>query len=95
MKLRWLSSALSELDRVHEYISQENPKAAKRVFMQIQEAGERLRQFPQSGRPVHVRGTREVVVTGLPFLIVYRITRDSVEMLRIFHTSQDRIDYFD
>jgi len=89
MKLRWLSPALAELDRVFEYISQENPKAARHVFTRIRKSTEKLRRFPESGRAGHVPGTRELLVTGLPFLVVYRVAGDTVEILRVFHTSQD------
>jgi toxin ParE1/3/4 len=92
MKLLWLSPALSELDRVYEYISQENPKAAKHVFTRIRESTEKLKQFAESGRVGHVPGTRELLVTGLPYLVVYRVIGDTVEILRVLHTSQDRSD---
>ena len=94
MKLRWLSAALVQLDRVYEYIAQENPEAARHVFVRIRKATERLKRFPQSGRAGHLQGTREIVVTGLPYVVVYRITGDTVEILRVFHTSQERSELF-
>jgi addiction module RelE/StbE family toxin len=93
MKLRWLASALLELDRVYGYIAEENPNAARNVFTRIRNATEHLKQFPDSGRAGHINGTREVVLTGLPFLVVYRIRGDYVEILRVFHTSQERGDF--
>lgn len=89
MNIRWLSSALVELDRIYGYIAWENPKAAARVFRQIRKASLQLARFPQLGRPSQVEGTRELVVAGLPYLIVYRVAGDSVEILRVFHTSMD------
>jgi toxin ParE1/3/4 len=89
MNIRWLSSALVELDRIHGYVAQENPKAAARVFRQIRKAPRQLARFPHLGRPSQVEGTRELVVTGLPYLIVYRVTGDDVEILRVFHTSMN------
>lgn len=89
MSIRWLSSALVELDRIHGYIARENPRAAARVFRQIRKAPRQLARFPQLGRPSQVEGTRELVVTGLPYLIIYRVAGDDVEILRIFHTSMD------
>ena len=88
MKLRWLSTALSELDRVFDYISGESPLSARRVLTRIRDATRNLERFPESGRPGHVNGTRELVVAGLPYLIVYRIYGDVIEILRVFHTSQ-------
>ncbi|MDR2726446.1 MAG: type II toxin-antitoxin system RelE/ParE family toxin, partial [Deltaproteobacteria bacterium] len=45
-------------------------------------------QFPESGRPGRVPGTRELVIAGLPYLLPYRVRNDVVEILRFFHTSQ-------
>lgn len=89
MNIRWLSSALMELDRIHGYIAQENPKAAVQVFRRIHKATRQLALFPNGGRPGHVEGTRELVVSGLPYVVVYRVEDDSVQILRVFHTSMD------
>ncbi len=31
----------------------------------------------------------ELVITNLPFVVVYRLSDEAVEILRVFHTSQD------
>ena len=94
MKLRWLSSALLELDRVHQFIAQENPKAAKQVFTRIRGSTKNLKRFPESGRIGQVPGTRELVVTNLPYIVLYRVSGDVVEILRVFHTSQEPANPF-
>ena len=91
MNIRWLSSALVQLDRIHGHIARENPKAAAGVFRQIRKAPGQLARFPHLGRHSQVEGTRELVVTGLPYLIVYRVAGDDVEILRVFHTSMNWI----
>lgn len=90
MKVRWLSSALRELDRVHEYVARENPKAAKSVFKRIRSTATRLGRFPEIGRRGHVQSTREVIVDDLPYIIVYRVSSDGVEIIRVLHTAMDR-----
>ncbi|MGA3078270.1 MAG: type II toxin-antitoxin system RelE/ParE family toxin [Bryobacteraceae bacterium] len=47
-----------------------------------------LTQFPRRGRPGRSPGTRELVFTGLPFLSVYRVGDDLVEVDRILHGAQ-------
>jgi toxin ParE1/3/4 len=89
MKLRWLSPALANLDRVYEYIAQENPKAARFVFTRIQATTQKLKRFPNAGRVGQVAGTRELVVPNLPYVIVYRVTETEVQILRVWHTSQN------
>jgi toxin ParE1/3/4 len=90
VKIVWLSSALTELDRIHAYISCVNPKAARQVFLRIQRTTRHLSDYPNGGRPGHVAGTRELVVSGLPYLVVYRVTGEAVEILRVLHTAMDR-----
>lgn len=94
MKVLWLAAALAELDRVYDFIAQDNPAVARSVFKRIRKASERLQRFPDSGRPGQLPGTREIVVVGLPFVIVYRRTHDAVEILRVFHTSRERPEPF-
>lgn len=49
----------------------------------------RLARFPASGRPGSWPGTREVVVGDLPFLVVYRLEAEEVQILRVLHTATD------
>ena len=48
----------------------------------------RLVGFPDSGRPGRVEGTRELVYPALPFVAVYRVTAEAVEIARILHGRQ-------
>jgi addiction module RelE/StbE family toxin len=59
------------------------------VIDRIEQLVKRLATFPESGRVGHIPGTRELVVPGLPYLVVYRVTPDAVEILRVFHTSRN------
>ncbi len=47
-----------------------------------------LRAFPHRGRPGRIAGTREVV--RAPYIVVYRVMPDAVEILRIYHGAQNR-----
>lgn len=88
MRVRWLRGALSNLHQAVEYIAQDNPKAAASVAMRIKEAVDSLMRFPNLGRPGRLKGTRELRVTALPYIIRYRVTKQHIEILRIHHTSQ-------
>jgi addiction module RelE/StbE family toxin len=90
VSVEWLNAATRSLRRVHARIKADNPEAARKVVKRIRQAVERLADFPESGRHGQVAGTRELVVPGLPYLVVYRIGKESVEVLRVFHTSQER-----
>ena len=94
MKIVWLREASIALDAEYEYIFRQNPAAAKRVIDRIIASTQRLKDFPESGRMGQIAGTREVIVSGLPYIVIYRIAKSSVEILRVFHTARNWPELF-
>ena len=90
MRLRWTPDAAEDLYRIVRYIQQNNPTAASRVADALVDGCERLLRFPRAGRTGRREGTREFVLTGLPYIVVYRIADEVVEVLRIYHGAQER-----
>jgi toxin ParE1/3/4 len=76
---------LANLTAEAEYIARDNPAAAAHVVQKIAEAVDRLKQYPAMGRPGRITGTRELVVSGTPYIVPYRIRENEVEVLRVFH----------
>jgi addiction module RelE/StbE family toxin len=87
MQVKWLRTALRNLDEQISFISEDNPQAAARASARILIAVERLEQFPELGRPGRVSSTRELVIAGTRWIVIYRIG-DSIEILRVLHTAQ-------
>lgn len=46
-----------------------------------------LADFPATGRPGCIKGTREVVLRDIPYIIPYRVGQD-VEILTVMHAYQ-------
>ncbi|TDR89619.1 type II toxin-antitoxin system RelE/ParE family toxin [Enterovirga rhinocerotis] len=92
MRIRATSSAERDLVGIRRYISVDNPRAAQRVVGRIRSSAMRLVDQPEIGRPGERDGTREWVVSGLPYIIVYRVdwTRAEIVLLNVFHGAQDR-----
>jgi len=88
MELRWSEAAASDLERVVNYLFEETPQHAPELVRAIYEAPLGLTHFPRRGRPGRKDGTRELVLSPLPYVIVYRITGDVIHLLRILHTAQ-------
>jgi toxin ParE1/3/4 len=49
-----------------------------------------LRSTPFRGRPGREEGTRELVLSRLPYIVVYRVKDNDVEILHIYHDAQHR-----
>ncbi|MFZ0680303.1 type II toxin-antitoxin system RelE/ParE family toxin [Candidatus Binatus sp.] len=88
MRVRWLRRALRNLDEEAEYIARDDPDAAARTVQRIVTAVAQLSTHPASGRIGRVPGTRELVVTGTPYIVPYRVRGDAVEILRVFHAAR-------
>jgi addiction module RelE/StbE family toxin len=88
MRIRWLRAALGNLQQEAEYIAQEDPAAALRVVGRIGDAVRYLEDHPSMGRPGRVPGTRELVVSGTPYIVPYRVRGQDIEILRVFHTAR-------
>ena len=88
MQIIWLKTALKNLDEIAEYITLENPQAARQAVDAIETQVNLLATQPALGRPGRVLGTRELVISNTHYLVPYRIKNNTVEILRVFHTSR-------
>ena len=81
--------AAHDLESIVDYIALDNPVAAEGVYRGIVAAAQKLPQFPALGRPGRHPETRELSVSGLPYLVVYEVSAEVVTILAVFHTSRD------
>jgi toxin ParE1/3/4 len=88
VQVRWLRTALRNLDEEAAYIAADDPQAAQLVVERVLNAVEMLAAHPALGRPGRVPGTRELVVANTRYLVPYRVRGQVVEVLRVFHTSR-------
>ena len=89
MDVRWSPEAADDLERICDRIERENPAAAQRVAEIIYERCGTLAEFSNRGRAGRIAGTRELVFAPLPYIAVYRVRQDVVEIARIYHSAQD------
>jgi toxin ParE1/3/4 len=85
-------SALEDLDRIHDWISKDNPSAASEMVARIRDRISFLEidALAQMGRPGLVAGTRELI--EYPYIVVYRVDdqQREVDVLAILHGAQGR-----
>ncbi len=85
MQIKWFSDAVADLVEIRSYIARDKPDAARNVARRIKSEVDRLREYPGMGRPGRVDGTRELVISGFPFIIPYRVKNNTIEILRVLH----------
>jgi toxin ParE1/3/4 len=88
MRVRWLRTALRNLDEEANFISADDPQAARAAARRVLDAIALLASQPALGRPGRVPGTRELIVPQTRYVIPYRGRADIIEILRIFHASR-------
>jgi toxin ParE1/3/4 len=89
MRIRWTEPATRDLIQISDYLEKHASSAvARRIALSIYERVGALAQFPEQGRTGRKSGTRELVLSGLPYLAVYRLNGDAIEILRILHGAQ-------
>lgn len=89
MKIAYTEDALADLDALLSYIAERNPAAAAHVAARIDASVAAIAVFPHASRLDPETGARERAVPGLPVLVIYKVSDDLVEIIAIFHTSQD------
>ena len=92
MKLRVTPRARRHLEAIAEYLTDKSPAASHLVGTRIRETMHLLSNFPMIGHDGALQGTREMVVPGLPYIIVHRVepTEGAVVILGVYHGAQRR-----
>ena len=88
MRMRRTEPALADIEHIHAWIEPHGEQSATRLVTRLRERAESLASLPKQGRPGRIDGTRELVIAGTDYLILYRLRDDAVELLRIVHTRQ-------
>jgi toxin ParE1/3/4 len=89
MAIVWTISARRDVNAIWDFIEARNPDAAELVSSEILRTVEGLLQFPKRGKPGRVKETRELVISGLPYVVVYLLVDENVVILRVLHGAQD------
>ena len=88
MKIVWSAAAVRHLQEVVEYIQAESAEGAITTRRRILETALRVGQVRYSGRVGRMDGTREAVVPRSPYIVVYQLSSQSVEILGIWHAAR-------
>ncbi len=89
MQVVWSRNAINNITAIRAYIAEDDPSAASRIAARILEAGNALEVFPDRGRGSDLLNFRELIVVGTPYVLVYQVVGETVEIASIWHTSQN------
>ena len=89
MQVRWTTAAASDLGNIADYLFEKTPQNAARLIREICDAAFALRIYPNRGRPGKKSGTRELVLSSLPYVVVYKIAGEVLYIARILHGAQN------
>jgi toxin ParE1/3/4 len=89
MKIRWSPEAVDDLEHIYLRVHEDSPAAARQVLKTLYSGIMALKSFPNRGRQGREAGTRELVLAPLPYIAIYRLSGDIVEISRIWHGAQD------
>ena len=90
MRLRWTIPAAEDLENIKNYLDRHYPRLAQPTVRSIYNSIRSLKTSSSRGRPGLRTGTRELVLTPLPYIVVYRLKSDAIEILHIYHGAQAR-----
>jgi len=88
MKLVWRPMALSDRERIMDYIAQDNPQAAIDLDTLFEKRAIALIEYPNLHKPGRVINTREAVVHA-SYVMVYEVSKDEIAIVRVLHTAQE------
>jgi toxin ParE1/3/4 len=89
MKIRWITPAAEDLENIFNYLQENYPSRARSTVVEIRNSVRLLKQFPPRGRKGSEEGTRELPHVRLPYILIYRVTEEVIEILHIWHGAQD------
>lgn len=84
MRIAWAPEARRQIADIWHFIALDDPAAADRMVTRLLVAVEKLLRFPQLGRPGR-EGSRELVVGGTHFVVVYRVEGEEIKIGSVVH----------
>lgn len=88
MLLEWTPRARRARTAAIDYVALDNPAAALAQLDEIERQTEMLIEHPGIGRTGRVNGTRELVINRTPFIAIYRVCGDVIQVLHLLHDAQ-------
>ena len=90
MRIRWTPAAATDLHNINDYLKEHHPRYRDPTVRKLYGTIRALKEWPGRGRPGREEGTREILFPPTPYVAVYRVREQTIEVMRIYHAAQDR-----
>jgi addiction module RelE/StbE family toxin len=89
-RIRWSIAAADDLEDIANYLWLHHPSYASSTIQRLYDAAKQLRAFAHAGRVGSKRGTRELILAPIPYLLIYAVDDQTIHILRFLHAAQNR-----
>ena len=89
MRIRWTPAAAGDLLGISDYLREKHPHYRDPTMRKLYGTIRELKQWPGRGRLGREDGTREILFPPMPYVAVYRVRQQTIEVMRIYHGAQD------
>ena len=90
MRIRWTPPAAADMQSISDYPKEHHPHYRQPTMRKIYERIRALKHTSYIGRPGRIEGTREILFQPMPYVAVYCVYEQTIEIWRIWHAAQDR-----
>lgn len=90
MRIVWGDGAREDFLAAIAFLRANSPRGAERIGERILKCIALLERFPELAPVSRHRGLRQLVVPSTPYLVVYRIADDQIEIRAVIHVKQRR-----
>jgi toxin ParE1/3/4 len=87
-RLIWSPEARDDLRNIGTWLGERNARVALDTLRAIRASADRLTQYPRIGRAID-EPFRVLGIRSTPYLIVYRITDDGIDVVRVRHRREN------
>lgn len=90
MRIRWTPAEAADLQKISDYLTERHPHYRDSTMRKLYGTIRALKEWSGCGRPGRVDGTGEVLFPPSPYVAVYRVKGQTIEVMRIYHAAQNR-----
>ncbi len=90
MRIRWTPAAAADLQNIGDYLRKYHPRLRQPTLRKLYESVRSLKDSPYRGKSGLEEGSRELHFQPMPYVAVYRVRVQTIEVLRVYHTAQNR-----